>query len=431
MAWLAALAFAKDFIGGAISGNAERDAANDANDAAKKQAKDIYKQDLKVWEINNLKAMSNYSWDVATVAAQRYQERVREQDYNAKNAGIIEAAVQNLQINSESLYQTYVLEEHLRAKQVSQQLTYELGTEMNSASSDFMQSQRDSANTRNQAALANNAARDRVSQYMASINNRGKVADELLAKTDSEGQTIQEQIIISENLDTMKRDAEYITAIVSGAESRARTTANQGGSSSSKRAAMQAMQEFGRDYGTLQARQKDLRRNLSNFNRKTNGETAAAFAQIAGQINGEAERIKYTGSKNALDQKAFQLQQLGIGQKMSARQSLFNLRTNNTMNNFNNLTIPSFGLAAAQGSRETRALLMNTMNTIKGASTPYRPAIIFDPLVPIAGLKPEMSQPTLRNVPGWGQILTNSFIDGAGAAMGQSYTDGAGNTRFR
>ena len=94
MAWLAALAFAKDFIGGAISGNAERDAANDANDAAKKQAKDIYQQDLKVWEINNLKAMYNYSLDVATVAAPRYQERVREQDYHAKNAGNIEPAVQ-------------------------------------------------------------------------------------------------------------------------------------------------------------------------------------------------------------------------------------------------------------------------------------------------------------------------------------------------
>ena len=116
---------------------------------------------------------------------------------------------------------------------------------------------------------------------------------------------------------------------------------------------------------------------------------------------------------------------------MNSRQSLFNLRTQNTLSNFNNLTIPSFGLAQAQGEREAKALFQNTINTIKGASTPYRGAIIFDPLVPIAGLKPEYSAPTLQAVPGTGAILGRAFMDGVKGAMGQSYTDGAGNTQFR
>ena len=313
MAWLAAASFAVNAIGGIMSGNAEASAASAANAAAKKAAKQQYKRDLKVWELDYLGAMSDYSWNVASVAAQRYQERVREYDYNQKNAGIIEAALQNLEINGQVLNQTYVIEEELRAKQVSQELTRDLGSEMINANSDFAQLRENSLQTRNNAAKANNVTRETVANYMSSINSRANAADQILAKTDSDGQAIQEQILISESLDTMKRDAEYITAIVSDAETRASVTSKQGGSSSSKRVAMQAMQAFGRDYGMMQARQKDMRRNLSNFNAKTNGETSSQLAQIASQINGEAERIKYTGSKNALEQDGNMLRQMGIG----------------------------------------------------------------------------------------------------------------------
>lgn len=431
MGWLAAAAFGVNLIGGIMGGNAEASAASAANAARKKAAKQQYKRDLKVWELDYLSAMSDYSWNVASVAAQRYQERVKEYDYNQRNAGIIEAAIQNLEINSQVLNQTYVLEEELRAKQVSQELTRDLGSEMIDANSDFAQLRENSLQTRNQAAQANNNTKDRVSQYMASIASRANAADQILAKTDGEGQAIQEQILVAESLDTMKRDAEYITAIVSDAETRASVTSKQGGSSSSKRAAMQAMQSFGRDYGMMQARQKDMRRNLSNFNQQMNGETSAQLAQIASQINGEAERIKYTSSANALEQQGLMLQQMGIGSQMNSRQALFNLKTKNTLDNFNNLTIPSFGLAQAQGEREAKALLQNTINTIKGASTPYRGSIIFDPLVPIAGLKPEYSAPTLQAVPGTGAILGNAFMSGVKGAMGQAYTDGSGNTQFR
>ena len=431
MGWLAAASFGLNLVGGIMGGNAEADAARDANKAREKAAKDQYERDLKVWELEYLGAMSNYSWDVASVAAQRYQERVKEYDYNQKNAGIIEAAIQNLEINSQVLNQTYVLEEELRAKQVSQELTRDLGSEMIDASSDFAQLRENSLLTTNKAAEANNNTRDRVSQYMASIASRANAADQILAKTDSEGQAIQEQILISESLDTMKRDADYITAIVSDAEARASITSKQGGSSSSKRVAMQAMQEFGRDYGMMQARQKDMRRNLSNFNEQTNGQTSAQLAQIASQIGGEAERIKYTSSANALQQEGLMLQQMGIGSQMGSRQATFNLKTQNTLANFNNLTIPSFGLARAQGEREAKALFQNTINTIKGASTPYRGAIIFDPLVPIAGLKPEYSKPTMQSVPGTGAILGRSFMSGVQGALSQSYTDGSGNTQFR
>jgi hypothetical protein len=267
--------------------------------------------------------------------------------------------------------------------------------------------------------------------YLNSINARANQADRLMAETNAEGQSIQEQILIGESMDTLRRDAEYITAIASGAEARARATGRQGGSNNSKRIAVQAMQQFGRTYGEMQQVQQDRRRNLSSFNQKMNGAVSAEFAQIATQMSGEADRIKYTSNENAINNQALMLQQLGIGRQMSSRQAVFNLNTNDSLNKFSSLTIPSFELAAATGKREQRALLQNTLNTIEGASTPYREAIIFDPLEPIAGLKPKYSAPTKQAVPGTGAIMGNAFMAGVKGAMSQSYTDSSGNLAFR
>jgi hypothetical protein len=191
------------------------------------------------------------------------------------------------------------------------------------------------------------------------------------------------------------------------------------------------MQAFGRTYGELQMLQKDRRRNLSNFNQKMNGAVSAEFAQIATQMSGEADRIKYASAENLFNNQAIMLSQLGIGRQMNTRQASFKLNTSDTLNKFNNLTIPSFGLAAATGRREATALMQNTLNTIEGASTPYREAIIFDPLEPIAGLKPKYSAPTQQAVPGTAAIMGNAFMSGVKGAMSQSYTDEYGNLAFR
>ena len=429
--WLAVASAGANIIGSVMGGNAEADAAKAANKARTKAAKQQHKNDLKLWELDYLKAVSSYSWEVAATEAQRYQERVKEADYNKRQGLIIEAAVQNLELNSQAIQQTYVVEEGLRAQQVSQQLTADLGSEMISATNDFAQLNERSQQLALNAALANTRSMQATAQYLNNINVRANQADQLQAQTDGEGQAIQEQILLNESIDTLRRDAEYITAIATDAESRARTTGRQGGSNSSKRLATQSMQQFGRTYGEMRLLQQDRRRNLSNFNQKMNGPVAAEFAQIATQMSGEADRIKYTSDENLINNQAIMLDQLGIGRQMTTRRASFKLNTSDTLNKFSNLTIPSFGLAAATGKREQRALLQNTLNTIEGASTPYREAIIFDPLEPIAGLKPKYSAPTKQAVPGTGAIMGNAFMAGVKGAMSQSYTDSAGNLAFR
>ena len=211
--WLAAASAGVNIIGSVMGGNAERDAAQAANKARTKAAKKQHKNDLKTWELDYLQRVSDYSWSVAATEAQRYQERVKEADYDKRQGLIIEAAIQNLQLNSEAIQQTYVVEEGLRAKQVSQELTVDLGSEMISATNDFAQLNENSQKLAADAAVANTRSMQSTAQYLNNINVRASQADQLQAQTYGEGQAIQEQILIGESLDTLRRDAEYITAI--------------------------------------------------------------------------------------------------------------------------------------------------------------------------------------------------------------------------
>ena len=303
-----------------------------------------------------------------------------------------------------------------------------------------------------------------VAGYMKSIKAQGLRADEILSQKQNEGKNIQEQIVIGEQLDTIQRDAALITSLLDGADKRARGVARSGGSNSARRVAMDSMKEFGRSFSLMQAEQRNRRRQLGNYNSELAGETAAQFAQIANGIATERQRIRFTRRSSAAKQAGFvaeaqgsSLQRdmntnasllstmLGVEQAMQTNaltqvrlaglgieaQRTYDFKVENLMTEYNELTLPSFELAARAGEREYQALLSNTINTIEGASTPYQEAIIFDPLEPIAGLKPEKAVVTKVARPGWGSILAGSFINGAQAALGQSYTDANGNLAFR
>lgn len=558
-------------FGGISKGNAERDAANKANKAAEKQAKEQHELNLKLWEIDVLQGKSSYAAQVAEVSALRYQNLVRKTDYEANQGRVIEAALQNLRLNAEQLNQTYVLEEAYRARQVSQDLLNDLGvqsinaqesidslasqsaTVRNNASAANVESMQasavarnnaqadilalttqadqnttnaqsevlslktqfaqntnnaqaeilavldQSAQTRNKAVASNVESMQAAAAYLSSIQTKGLQADQLLAAKEQEGQEIQELIVISESMDTIKRDASYLAAIAEDAGLSAKTTARQGGSSSAKRQGLQAMQALGRTYGELLLTQKKQRNKLSNFNSQLVGKTASDLAIIAQQMQGEADKIQHTSSNNAIKQKGYELMQLGfasntalkqkgyelmqsslgsstgikqkgyeltasnlasslavkqggygvqqsgisttnaakqkgyniqqsaLASQMQAGQGKFLLGTRNSLKNFTELTIPSFALAKASGNRQAEALIRSTMNTIDGAGTPYRNDIIFDPLEPIAGLKPVYSKPTERAVPGTGAIWGNALMDGAKTFMAGAGTDNSGN----
>lgn len=417
-------------LGGVMGGNAEADAAKAANKAAIKQAKETHELNMKLWEISVLQGKSTFAAQVAETSALRYQNLVRKTDYEANQGRVIEASLQNLRLNAEELNQTYVLEEAYRARQESQQLTNDLSTQSINAQETIDSVTTQSAQTRANAIGANIQSMQAAAEYLSSIQTKGLQADRILAAKETQGQEIQEMILISESMDTIKRDAAYLAAIAEDAGMSAKTTARQGGSNSAKRQGLQAMQALGRTYGELMLTQKDKRRNLSNYNGQLVGETASDLAILASQMGAEADKIKYTSSNNSIKQKGFELMQLGFSNQMQAGQAKFQTGTRNSLKNFTELTIPGFALAKASGDRRAEALIRSTMNEIDSEGMPFRDDIIFDPLSPIAGLKPEYSKPTQRAVPGTGQIWGDALMDGAKTAIGASGTDASGNFKF-
>ena len=102
--------------------------------------------------------------------------------------------------------------------------------------------------------------------YMNSIKQRAAEADQIVRGKETEGQDIQEDLIISERLDTIRRDAEYITAIAEGANTKVQTVTRGGGSNSAQRAALDSMMAYGRSYGEMKALQ-DQRRTKQQLQR--------------------------------------------------------------------------------------------------------------------------------------------------------------------
>ena len=168
------------------------------------------------------------------------------------------------------------------------------------------------------AAKSNVENMQRVAGYMNTIKERNLQAKQAAAKVDTEGQTIQEQIVIQDSLDTLKRDAESITAILGAATARNSAVVRSGGSNSAEAVAMDKMKAFGRTYGELQLRQQDRRRQINSYNSRIKGEVSTQMALIAESIKGAEENIAFTQKTNNLSNEAFNLTDQVLSSQFSA-----------------------------------------------------------------------------------------------------------------
>ena len=117
MVWGAIAAAGIGLVGGIVKGNQQRQRADAQNKTNKKIVKAQYERDLQEWELNYLQAQSDYSWNLANVEAQRYQDRVRQTDYEDQQSRVIDAALINLKLNGEALKDQYLTSEQLRLTQ--------------------------------------------------------------------------------------------------------------------------------------------------------------------------------------------------------------------------------------------------------------------------------------------------------------------------
>jgi hypothetical protein len=110
----------------------------------------------------------------------------------------------------------------------------------------------------------------------------------------------------------------------------------------------------------------------------------------------EAERIKYTNARYASD--------YGVAKSQMA-----------------SLTIPSFQLAEKQYGRELKSLQLQTRQAFDEATTKYREQTFFDPLKPVAGLRPMYIAPTAIAGPSAGSVIGNAILSGVSTAA--SFSD--------
>ena len=363
-----------------IGGNQQKQAANDQNKAAKERAEAQYERADKEWVIDYETRQTNYLWDVAKIEAQKFIERQAKSDYEQRQSQLIDSAMRNLEVNKQALNDRFITEEALRGKQVNLDLAYkqaEISTQTN----------------------------EQLRLYMNDIKDRGMQATALVQGSQNEAQQLQVEAVLGFQQETLERDIQNVAAVVGAASTRAVASQRQGGSSSSQRLALNKIQELGRTYGLLENRNRSRQARIGLFNGVMQGERATELGRYALASQNNTERMKYSTNK-------------------ANNELTYNLDV------FKDLTMPSFDLAKRQGERELESLYIQTEARIDEASQPFRESIWFDPLEPIAGLRPEYYAPTKVYEPSGLDIGLNALGAGINGAMSASYSKPGGGIGF-
>ena len=363
-----------------IQSNQQADAAAEQNEAAEKRAEAQFERAEKEWAIDYETRQANYLWDVAKQEAQKFVERQAKSDYEQRQGQLIDSAMRNLEVNTAAINDKFIVEEELRGKQVNLDLAYQ------------------------QAQLANDS-NEQLRQYMNNIKNNGLQAKALVQGSQNEAQELQIEATLGFQQEALERDIQNVAAVVGAASSRAVASQRQGGSSSSQRLALNSIQELGRTYGLLENRNRSRQARIGLFNSSMQGERATELGRYALASQDATDRMKYTSNK-------------------------YNRDAGYSLDVFKDLTMPSFDLAARQGERELESLYIQTEARIDEASQPFRESIWFEPIAPIAGLRPEYEAPTKVYEPSGFDIGLNALGAGINGAMSASYTKPGGGIGF-
>lgn len=364
----------------AVQGNAQQRATQEANAQAEERAEAQYERAKKEWRIDYETRRTNYVWDVAKQEAQKFVERQNKADYETRQSQLITSATKNLEVNTAAIKDKFIVEEALRKDQVNLELGYQ------------------------QAELAA-TTNEQLRIYMKNIQDRGLEADALVSRSENEGQQLLAEITFGFQQETLERDIANVAAVVGASSTRAAASQRQGSGSSSRRLALNQIQELGRTYGLMENRNRNRQARVGLLNSSMQGERANQLARFALDSQDNTNRMKYVSDKYARD-------------------AGYNLDV------FKDLTMPSFDLANKQGKRELESLYIQTQGRIDEASQPFRESIWFDPLEPIAGLKPEYLAPTKIYEPSGLDIGLNALGAGINGAMSASYTKPGGGLGF-
>lgn len=358
-------------FGQSILGGLGQQASADAQNAEQKRiAKAQYRRAVQEYQIQKKRDVTQWYWDRARIEQLRFNEKQTALDQATYGAKLIAAATENLAINSQALYDKFVTEERLRATQVGLDYQY----------------------TTNKLAADSTEA---IRQYMQNINQTALQSNATVAKLTTDTQELLATLALEEQRDYLGWQLNVLSAAAKDSEAKAVASARQGGSNTSRKLAVQAAQQLGRTWAELDQRATSRDVKLGLLNSTMKNDVSRQLSQYALVMQDETEKIKYTNRRYVSD----------YGLAKSQMESL---------------TIPSFQLAENQYGREIKSLQLQTRQAFDEATTKYREQTFFDPLKPVAGLRPQYIAPTAIAGPSTASIIGNAIVSGIQGAASVS-----------
>lgn len=354
-------------IAQSIFGSSSQQAAADAQNAEQERiAKAQFRRARQEYQIQKRRDVTQWFWDRARIEQLRFNEKQTALDQATYGAKLIASATENLAINSQALYDKFVTEERLRATQVGLDYQY----------------------TTNKLAADSTEA---VRQYMQNINQTALQSSATVSKLTTDSQELLSSLALDEQRDYLGWQLNVLAAAAKDSEAKAVASARQGGSNTSRKLAVQAAQQLGRTWAELDQRATSRDVKLGLLNSAMKNDVSRQLSQYALAMQDETEKIKYTNARYASD----------YGLAKSQMESL---------------TIPSFQLAEKQYGREVKSLQLQTRQAFDEATTKYREQTFFDPLKPVAGLRPQYIAPTAIAGPSAGSVIGNAILGGISTA---------------
>ena len=370
MPWLEA-AYTAVKVGMSLLGSAGEQAAADAQNAEQERiAKAQFRRSMQEWRVQNKRDQTQWIRDRARIEQLRINQKQTAKDQATYGAKLISAATENLAINSQALYDKFVVEERLRGTQVGLDYQY----------------------TTNKLAADSSEA---VRQYMQNINQTALQSNATVAKLTTDTQELLASLALEEQRDYLGWQINLLSAAAKDSEAKAVASARQGGSNTSRKLAVQAAQQLGRTWAELDQRATSRDVKLGILNSTMKNDVSRQLGQYALTMQDETEKIKYTNRRYVSD----------YGLAKSQMESL---------------TIPSFQLAENQYGREIKSLQLQTRQAFDEATTKYREQTFFDPLKPVAGLRPKYIAPTAIAGPSTASVIGNAFLSGIQGAASVS-----------
>ena len=463
--WAAVIGAAASIGGGLLASSSTRAAASASKKDAKKTAKDQYKRAKVEFEIQTEQDATNYTWDLARTEANRWMDKQRKADYESSQLSIYEQAIDNLTLNTSALLDKYKWEESLRAAQVisnNEKLMDEttLGRKVATdeskknrgeitAQSKLLEARSLSADTQydlerknlaEQAALNAEKSNAAVKQYLSQVKDKRAQGQALVqGLEDSMSKLLAEQAN-EMSIKQLERNIRVVASMMDQGAARA-TAGRTGGSSTSRRLAMNEAQKLGRTYGEIQLLKQQQGYQMQLMNSEMQGEQATQLTRLAQAMQNDVDQsksvVRQTRSQNKILQRrqesifakrdenisAFKQGNLLLQNQLSASgEALGNAKRQVLMNarkGMRDLEIEtqSFPIGARQGQRELTGLYINTDAQIDQASQAYRDAIIFDPLEPIEGLPPEKRIPSFSRPESPINSYANAIMGGVQTAL--------------